>query len=71
MTIPIPQLRITSAAEFDAMTRRFPKVANPGMKIENSRTSATMTPMTTYSSRLPFRRRLAGFQRARRYAPMV
>ena len=40
MTIPIPQLRITRAAEFDAMTRKFPKVANPWMKIENSRTSA-------------------------------
>ena len=70
MTIPIPQLKITRAAEFDAMTRRFPRVANPWMKIENSRTSATMMAMTTYSSRLPFRRR-RGTLRGTAYALIV
>ena len=62
MTIPIPQLRITSAAEFDAMTFRFPSVANPWMKTENSGTTVKMTPITTYSSRLSFRRPPGSFR---------
>jgi len=56
MTIPMPQLRIARAAEFDAMTRRFPMLAKPSTKAENNTTSAKVTPTTTYSSRLPLRR---------------
>ena len=63
MTIPMPQLRITSAAEFEAMTRRFPTVAKPWMRTENSTTTAKVTPITTYSSTLPFWRPPRTFKR--------
>ncbi len=53
MTIPIPQLRMTRAAEFVATTPKLPSVANPWIEIENAKMSAKVTAITTYSSCAP------------------